>query len=79
MSGTPPERHVAHKTTLFSTVLVAACISAAVAPSVRLSAGQQGAVPPTAPAAAPVDFATDIQPIFDAQCYECHGTKKAPG
>ncbi|HKH68470.1 MAG TPA: DUF1549 domain-containing protein, partial [Reyranella sp.] len=70
---------MAHKTTLFSTVLVAACISAAVAPSVRLSAGQQGPVPPAAPAAAPIDFATDIQPIFDAQCYECHGTKKARG
>jgi mono/diheme cytochrome c family protein len=29
-----------------------------------------------ASAAAPVDFARDIQPIFAARCYECHGEKK---
>jgi mono/diheme cytochrome c family protein len=31
-------------------------------------------------AAAPaVDFARDIQPIFQSQCYECHGPEKARG
>ena len=31
------------------------------------------------PAAAQVDFARDIQPILQSQCYECHGTEKARG
>jgi len=31
-------------------------------------------VPPAAPAA--VDFARDIQPLFEKHCYECHGPKK---
>ena len=70
---------MAHKTTLFSTFLVAACISAAVAPSVRLSAGQAGCCRRRRRPAAPVEFVRDIQPILDAQCYECHGTKKARG
>src|SRR5262245_28330930 len=26
-----------------------------------------------APAQAPVDFARDIEPIFKARCYSCHG------
>src|SRR6185437_885710 len=30
----------------------------------------------TAPAAATVDFARDIQPILQTHCYECHGAKK---
>ena len=68
-----------HQTTLFSTFVVAACISAAVAPSVRLSAGEQGPVPSPPTATAPTEFGRDIQPIFEAQCYECHGAKKARG
>ena len=28
------------------------------------------------PQQAPVDFTRDIQPILEAQCYECHGAKK---
>src|SRR5438874_2039266 len=28
------------------------------------------------PAASPIDFAKDIQPIFAGHCYECHGEKK---
>jgi ankyrin repeat protein len=29
-----------------------------------------------APASAAVDFARDIQPLFEKHCYECHGPKK---
>src|SRR6185503_16882554 len=29
-----------------------------------------------APATRPVDFARDIQPIFEASCWNCHGPKK---
>ena len=29
------------------------------------------------PQQAPVDFTRDIQPILEAQCYECHGPKKS--
>src|SRR6266566_2668503 len=31
------------------------------------------------PAARPVDFAKDIQPILENNCYECHGPKKQKG
>lgn len=30
----------------------------------------------SAPASAAVDFARDIQPLFEKHCYECHGPKK---
>jgi hypothetical protein len=33
--------------------------------------------PPPQPAR--VDYARDIQPIFEAQCYECHSSKKSRG
>jgi len=35
-----------------------------------------GAAAPAKPAAASIDFAKDIQPIFAERCYECHGEKK---
>jgi hypothetical protein len=37
------------------------------------------AVVSSAQPAAPVDFATQIEPILAAQCYECHGEKKGRG
>ncbi len=36
----------------------------------------QAQKPATDQAAAPVDFARDIQPILQTHCYECHGAKK---
>ena len=40
--------------------------------------GSLGAQKPEG-AAQVVDFARDIQPIFETQCYECHGPEKARG
>ncbi len=37
---------------------------------------QKPATEQVAQAAAPVDFARDIQPILETHCYECHGPKK---
>ncbi|MBK6796996.1 MAG: hypothetical protein IPG76_09460 [Acidobacteria bacterium] len=34
---------------------------------------------PPAGAQAKVDFKRDIEPIFAAHCYQCHGAKKASG
>ena len=31
------------------------------------------------PAAAKVDYARDVQPIFAARCYECHGPARQKG
>src|SRR5690606_22450778 len=35
--------------------------------------------PGTAPQTESVDFARDILPVLEAQCYECHGPQKARG
>ncbi|HEU0010402.1 MAG TPA: c-type cytochrome domain-containing protein, partial [Verrucomicrobiae bacterium] len=39
-----------------------------------LEAAGAGELPP--PAARKVDYAKDIEPIFSAHCYDCHGPKK---
>jgi mono/diheme cytochrome c family protein len=44
------------------------CVAAAAAPFFSGSAANQA-----------VDFARDIQPIFEATCYKCHGPKSARG
>ena len=54
--------------------LVLGCGVAVLACSVILKA--QSPSPPQGPADA-VDFARDIQPIFEKHCYECHGRAKS--
>jgi len=44
-----------------------------------LAAGVLAAAPPAAPAAGPVEFVRDIQPIFAQHCYSCHGPEKPKG
>jgi mono/diheme cytochrome c family protein len=44
------------------------CMAAATAPFFRDAAANQA-----------IDFARDIQPIFEAACYKCHGPKSARG
>lgn len=41
-----------------------------------IAAGRAGAAPPVA---TPIDFATDIRPIFEQRCYECHGPHERKG
>lgn len=43
---------------------------------VLLAALACAALPLSLPASAAVDFARDIQPLFEKHCYECHGPKK---
>ncbi|MBI5769157.1 MAG: DUF1549 domain-containing protein [Verrucomicrobia bacterium] len=43
----------------------------------RLSPAQIAQLP--APAARPIDFARDIQPIFEASCVQCHARGKSKG
>jgi len=42
--------------------------------AVLLTTGVAAELPP--PAARPVDFARELQPLFAARCYDCHGEKK---
>ncbi len=43
------------------------------------TAARIAAEPPAGQPAAPVDFARDVQPLFEKHCYECHGPKKQEG
>jgi mono/diheme cytochrome c family protein len=43
----------------------------------ELTLEQRATLPPAA--SRPVDFARDIQPIFEASCVQCHGRGKAKG
>jgi mono/diheme cytochrome c family protein len=52
--------------------------AALVAGSVLARAQATAPAPGPAPTQA-MDFARDIQPIFEQHCYECHGAKKARG
>src|SRR5688572_33470171 len=65
---------------------VTRCFAIGCAAAVLAGAVLTRAQTPSAPAAAtqavaaqPVDFARDIQPIFEQYCYECHGSAKARG
>lgn len=44
-------------------------------PAAVLTSGAAGATPP--PADPRIDFIRDIQPIFSANCHECHGAKES--
>jgi mono/diheme cytochrome c family protein len=54
-------------------ILLSACIGG-VGPLASHAAVDVSKLPP--PATRPVDFAKDIQPIFQATCWNCHGPKK---
>src|SRR5688500_5351749 len=60
---------------LFS--FVAVSLLAAVSAAAKLPADLLAQLP--APASRPVDFAKDIQPIFEASCVQCHARGKAKG
>src|SRR3954468_12856555 len=47
--------------------------SAAIAATLTISVAAQN---PSQPLPGAVDFARDVQPILQANCYECHGPKK---
>jgi mono/diheme cytochrome c family protein len=54
-------------------LVVFACLLR-IQPSVRAATVDARKLPP--PAARRVDFAKDIQPVLEKNCYECHGPKK---
>ena len=56
--------------------LVFGCAAALLAGSVLARAQAPAPGPPATQA---IDFARDIQPIFEQYCYECHGATKARG
>ena len=58
-------------------LLLAAPLVWAGAAFAKLSPEQQRQLP--APASRPIDFAQDIQPIFEASCVQCHARGKAKG
>ena len=72
MSGTRIGVPVSRSLSILSSSVVVVCLAAAVAPVVHLSARQQ-------PPGPDIDFTRDIRPILEANCYECHGPKKARG
>jgi mono/diheme cytochrome c family protein len=57
-------------------LVVAAMVGLATARA-ELTAGQRAQLPP--PATVRVDFAKDIQPIFEASCVQCHARGKDKG
>lgn len=57
----------------------AACLVAGAAAVTTLIALRVPDGAPVAHAQAKVDFATQIEPILKANCYECHGTEKGRG
>jgi mono/diheme cytochrome c family protein len=57
-------------------LVVAAMVGLAMARA-ELTAGQRAQLPP--PATVRVDFAKDIQPIFEASCVQCHARGKDKG
>ena len=63
-SVSPPARSSAPIVVLVAVALAAVSVCARADPSV---------------AAAPVDFATEIRPIFEQRCYECHGPHERKG
>jgi len=58
---------------VWGAVGLAACAGAGAAEA----AGEAAKLPP--PAAVPVDFVRDVQPIFAQRCYACHSAKKHEG
>ena len=58
-----------HRMRLFLIIFSVCVVANTARPAVDLSK-----LPPAA--TRPVDFAKDVQPIFTAHCYTCHGEKK---
>src|SRR5580700_8720914 len=56
---------------------VAACLLATPASRGVLTPEQAKALPP--PASHPIDFKTEIKPIFEASCIKCHGRGRDKG
>jgi uncharacterized membrane protein len=44
----------------------------------RSPAEEPAAPPPAATGSTPVDYATEIVPLLERRCYECHGNRKRP-
>lgn len=68
---------VKQKSPFSSVRRVALLVSSVVAAHAALPPEKLAQLPPASPA--PVDFARDIQPIFEASCVQCHARGKAKG